>query len=158
MKNPSRLRILCKDNHGGSLIELALVIPILLLLVLGAVDFGHAYYVYLEVVNAAHAGAEYGSLHPTDTSGITTAATQKQSDTGVAWNPPVPTYGCECSDGTSYTANCSLALACTANATRSATTVHRVQVTTSAIYSTFVHWPGIPSTITLSTTATVRGY
>ena len=80
MKSLARLWILCKANHGAALVELAFVTPILLVLVIGAVDFGRAYYVDLEVENAAHAGADYGSLNPTLTAGIATAARQSAPD------------------------------------------------------------------------------
>ena len=155
MKFPARLRILCKANHGASLVELAFVIPILLLLVFGAADFGRAYYETLELVNAAHAGAEYGSQHPSDTAGITTAA--QQSAPNVSLNTPTVTYGCECSDGSSYFQNCSTTPSCTANAARGSNVVHRVKVTTSAVYTTLVPWGVIPSSFNLSGTATIRG-
>jgi Flp pilus assembly protein TadG len=156
MKLPARIRILCKANHGASLVELAMVVPLLLLLVFGAVDFGRAYYVNIELVNAAHAGAEYGSLFPSDTTGIVTAAS-KPNEPSVSFNTPTVTYGCECSDGSLYSASCSPAPSCTANTTRSGTYVHRVKVTTSAVYKTLVPWTGIPSTFNLSSTATIRG-
>jgi Flp pilus assembly protein TadG len=156
MKILARLRILCNADHGAALVELAFMTPVLLLLVLGAVDFGRAFYVYLEVVNAAHAGAQYGSLNPSNTAGITTAATHKQDDNGVVWTTPAVAYGMECSDGTSYTPSAT-SLTCVANANRSGTAVYRVKVTTSAVYTTLVPWPGIPNSITLSATATARG-
>ena len=156
MKFLTRLRILCKDNHGASLIELALVIPMLLSLVFGAIDFGRGYYVYIELTNAAHAGAEYGSLHPRDTAGMITAAT-KPNEMNVAFATPVPAYGCECSNNSSanntYSANCTTVPTCTASATH----VYRVQVNTSAVYTTFLPWSGIPSTFTLYGSATIRG-
>jgi Flp pilus assembly protein TadG len=155
MKFPARLRILGKDNHGASLIELALVTPMLVLLVFGAIDLGRGYYVYLELVNAAHAGAEYGSLHPSDTANIIKAAT-KSNEMNVSFATPLVTYGYECSDGSSYTASAT-SLACTATATRDSKAVHRVQVNTSAVYTTFLPWSGIPSTFTLYGSATIRG-
>jgi Flp pilus assembly protein TadG len=156
MKFLARLCVLCKANHGAALVELALVTPILLLLVIGAVDLGHAYYVDLEVENAAHAGAEYGSINPTLTAGITAAA--KQSAPNLSnLTVTAPTWGCECSDGTSYSGNCSTTPVCVVTTTRGGNVVHRVQVTTSSVYTTIVPWPGIPSPITLSATAAVRG-
>jgi Flp pilus assembly protein TadG len=150
------IRGLCKTDRGSSLVELVLVIPFLLTLVLGAVDFGHAFYVNLEVVNAAHAGAEYGSLHPSDSTGITAAA--KQSGANLPnLTVATPTWGCECSDGSSYSASCTATPSCTAGTTRGGNVVHRVQVNTSAVYTTLVPWPGIPSSFTLRGTATVRG-
>jgi len=156
MKPPVCLRILYKANHGAALVELALVTPILLLLVFGAVDFGHAYYVGIEVANAAHAGAEYGSQNPSDTAGITAAAKQSASDLPNL-TVTVPTWGCECSDGSSYSANCAPMPVCSANSSRGGNVVHRVQVTISAVYKTLVPWPGIPTSLTLTRTATIRG-
>ena len=156
MRFPARLYVLCKADDGAALIELALVTPILLLLTIGAVDLGRAGYVGVEVVNAAHAGAEYGSLNPGNTSGITAAA--QQSAPNVAnMTVSTPTWGCECSDGSSYSANCTVSPTCTANTTRGSNVVHRVQVTTSSAFSSLFPWPGIPSTMTLTGKATIRG-
>jgi Flp pilus assembly protein TadG len=150
MKTSARLRILCKANHGAALVELALVIPILLLLVLGAVDYGRAYYIGLEVTNAAHAGAEYGSLNPADTTGMSTAA--NKSAPNLSNLKVTPTYGCECSDGTSPIPLCSSKpTTCSGNVVNWAT----VKISTS--YALLMPWPGISSPITLSGTATVRG-
>jgi Flp pilus assembly protein TadG len=158
MKLPKRIRVLCKADHGASLMEMALVTPFFVLLALGAVDFGLWYCAGLRVVNAAHAGAEYGSLHNSDTTGITTAAQQSESYMlNLSYNTPVVTYGCECSDGTSYTLNCPSKPTCTSTATRGTNVVDRAQVTTSASYTTLLPWPGISKTITVSSTATIRG-
>ncbi len=156
MKLSTRLSVLCKASHGGSLVELAFVVPILLVLVFGAVDLGRAYYVDLEVANAAHAGAEYGSLNPGTTAGVTTAATQSAPDLNDLVVSP-PTWGCECSDGTAYYASCSTRPTCSANSTRGGNVVDRVSVTTSAVYTTLVPWGVVPSSFTLSATATIRG-
>jgi Flp pilus assembly protein TadG len=154
MKNPARLRILRKADHGSSLVELALVIPILLLIVFGAVDFGHAFYVNLELVNAAHAGAEYGSLNPTLTGSITTAAMQSAPNLHLTASAVTVQSGCVCSDGTAYhdQGSCSPAPACP-----NATLVNRVQVTTTTTYHTLVPWGVIPSSFKWSSTATIRG-
>ncbi len=156
MKLLERLRILCNANHGAALIDLALLVPALLLLVIGATDLGRAGYVGIQVVNAAHAGAEYGSLNPSDTAGITTAAQQSAPNVSNL-TVTAPTWGCECSDGSSYSARCAIMPVCAANNTRGGNVVHRVQVTTSVVFRTLVPWPGIPSSMTLSGKATIRG-
>jgi hypothetical protein len=46
---------------------------------------------------------------------------------------------------------------CVANSSRGGNVVHRVQVTISAVYTTLVPWPGIPTSLTLTRTATIRG-
>lgn len=157
MKMLKRLRELCSTNHGSALIELALITPALTLLLVGAVDFGRAAYVGIEAQNAAHAGAEYGSLNPSNTAGITAAAQQSAPNLSNL-TVSAPTWGCECSDGSSYSANCSPTPVCTADSTRGSNVVHRVQVKTKAVYSPMVSWPGISSSsITFTGEATLRG-
>ena len=136
-------------DHGTSLVEVALVMPFLLLLLLGAIDFGRAYYLAMEVAGAAHAGAEYGSQNPTDTTGIKAAAKADAPD--LPGLVSTPTYGCECSDGTSFSLNCGTKPTCTNNV------VYRVQVRVSATYTSWFPWPGIPANISLSSSATMRG-
>lgn len=149
MGRRSLLHLLRSREEGSSLVELALVAPFLLLLLLGVVDFGRAYYLATEVAGAAHAAAEYAVQSPTDTAGIMAAATDDAPDVPNL-TVGTPTYGCECSDGTSYSANCSTTPTCTNNY------VNRVKVTVSATYSPWFPWPGIPSSVNLSNSATMR--
>jgi len=58
---PPRLADHTKKSRGQSLVELALVVPILLLLFAGAADFGRVFYAYVAIENAAKEGALYGS-------------------------------------------------------------------------------------------------
>ena len=51
-------------SRGQSLVELVLVIPIILLIVLGALDFGRAFLGWVVLNNAARVGANYAALHP----------------------------------------------------------------------------------------------
>jgi Flp pilus assembly protein TadG len=156
MNSLARLCAHCKATDGAALVELALVIPLLTLLVFGAIDLGRAYYLILEVANAAHAGAEYGSQNPSSTAGMTAAATQSAPDVANL-TVATPTWGCECSDGSSYTASCTTTPTCNVSGTRGSNVVYRVQVKASVAYNTLVPWPGIPTPITLSNTATIRG-
>lgn len=57
------LRSLTRDR-GQSLVEFALVVPILLLLFAMAVDLGRLFYAYVAVENAAKEGAAYGATNP----------------------------------------------------------------------------------------------
>ncbi len=53
-----------KSEQGQSLVELAISFPVILLLMLGTLDFGMATYSYLIVRDAAQEGALYGSINP----------------------------------------------------------------------------------------------
>ena len=51
-------------DGGQSLVELALTLPLLLLILLGLADFGRAFYYTTIISNAARAGAAYLSQNP----------------------------------------------------------------------------------------------
>jgi len=64
---PSGLR---RRSKGQGLLEFALILPALLLLVLGIIEFGYVFTVYTGMFNAAREGARYGIVKPKDTAGI----------------------------------------------------------------------------------------
>jgi Flp pilus assembly protein TadG len=66
-------------ENGGALLELAVGLPILLLLVLGVADYARLYYTGITVVNAARAGAVYGA-DPATTLDQISAATQADAN------------------------------------------------------------------------------
>jgi len=135
-------------TKGASLVEFGLLLPLLCLLLIGVIDFGRAYYLDIEVSNAAHAGALYGTQNSTDITGMQNAATGDAQD--VTGMTATATYGCECSDGSSVTPLCSSQPTCGVNA------VNYVQVTTSATYHPLFPWPGIPSSVSLQGSAKLR--
>lgn len=55
-------------RRGAAAIEFAIVLPMLMLLLLGGADFGRCFHSAMAITNAARAGAEYGAMHPFDTS------------------------------------------------------------------------------------------
>jgi len=93
---------------GQALVELALIIPIFLLLIAGAIDLGRLFYAYVAITDASKEGALYGATNP---------SCQTQADCGnplnVVWhvqseagnltdangNPLNPTIACLTPDG-----------------------------------------------------------
>jgi Flp pilus assembly protein TadG len=59
MKNTYKKHSAKPSYPAQALMEAALVIPILLLLILGAMDFGRMYYTKMVITNAAREGASY---------------------------------------------------------------------------------------------------
>ncbi|MGH9593189.1 MAG: TadE/TadG family type IV pilus assembly protein [Bryobacteraceae bacterium] len=93
MKPTMNLRRLFRGQDGASLAELALLTPMLFLILLGGIDFSRAYFLAMEVSGAAQAGATYGVLHRTDTTGMSSAATMSAPDVpNLAVS--TPTWGC----------------------------------------------------------------
>lgn len=62
-------------DRGQDLVEFALILPVLLLLLLGIMEFGIVIFTYDTIANAAREGARYGIIHhePGDDSDIEAA-------------------------------------------------------------------------------------
>lgn len=52
------------SRRAQSLVEFALVLPLILMLVLGGVDFGRVFFGSVALTNASRVGANYAALHP----------------------------------------------------------------------------------------------
>ena len=76
------------SEHGQDLVEFALITPLLMLILLGIIEFSLVVFCYNSISNAAREGARYGTVHPTDTVGIQAAALH--SMTGLASIPTTP--------------------------------------------------------------------
>lgn len=59
-----------RKEKGQSIVELALLLPLLLLMLLGLLDFGRVYYVMVSLNDAAQEGASYAAMRPADTTGV----------------------------------------------------------------------------------------
>ena len=57
-------------QRGQSLVELAISFPVMLLLLLGTIDFGMALYSFVILQDASQEGALYGSFNPKNTAEI----------------------------------------------------------------------------------------
>lgn len=75
--------ILLRSPHGSVAVETALVLPLLLLLVFGLVDFGHAWYMKTELTTASREGARYATRYFT-VPGTTTRITPSALNPSVA--------------------------------------------------------------------------
>lgn len=58
------------NQDGQSLVEVALMLPVLILILAGVVDLGRVYYTYVTITNAAREGARAGASNPTDNATI----------------------------------------------------------------------------------------
>jgi Flp pilus assembly protein TadG len=136
------------ERKGGAAVEFAVVFPILVLLVIGVVDYGRVFYTSVTVANAARAGAEYGASNPpssaSDTVGMRVYAEADGIDAGTL--VIAAQRYCECSG----TAN-----ACVICSGGAAPEVY-VEVTASKTVAMLIPYPGLPSTFSVSRKATFR--
>jgi Flp pilus assembly protein TadG len=136
------------EDHGSSLVELALLSSLFLLLLVGSVDLGQACYVAIELSAAANAGAQYGTQNLTNTAGMQKAALLNAANlSGVTTSAG---WGCECSDGSSASSSCSPVPSCSVNIVR------YVTVTTAMTYKPALVFPGVPSSLALKGNARLR--
>jgi len=63
MRNGAK-RLKAGRRRGASAVEFALVLPLLITIVLGCVDFGRFAYTYIAVTNAAREGAYFAAKNP----------------------------------------------------------------------------------------------
>lgn len=131
----------CKG--GQSLLELAVAIPVLILLLVAAADFGRAFYLSIALNNAARAGAQYGSqtvITAADLNGMVQAT---KTDGANIPNLSATASQCTCESSTSVTA-------CAASYCANDPQATFVEVDVQAPFQTLVSYPGIPSSITLA--------
>ena len=69
-------------RRGQALVEFALVLPVMMLILLAAIDFGRIMFSYIQITNAAREGAAYAATDPGDTADITTHALQETDAQG----------------------------------------------------------------------------
>jgi len=134
-------------RRGSAFAELAFAMPVLALVLLGAMDLARAFHVSINVAAAAGAGAAFGSRSPTspdDSSGITLAA--QQAAPGVASLTVTPAKLCGCADGS---LGVCASIFCTPKYTY-------IQVKTQTTFSTLCPYPGIPSSFPVSWTVLTR--
>jgi Flp pilus assembly protein TadG len=130
------------NAEGASFVELAIVLPLFLLMLIPVLDLGRGFYAAIEVASAAHAGVIYGLENPSDTSGMELAA--KAGASNLSNVTATATYGCECSDGTSSVDLCASIPSCTYNY------VTYVDVKVTSPYRTMFGYPGLPSSMNIT--------
>lgn len=74
-------------RRGQALVELAIALPLLMLLLLIAIDFGRVFHTHISLANAAREGASYAASNPADLaaggSGARTQARAELSDPSI---------------------------------------------------------------------------
>jgi Flp pilus assembly protein TadG len=126
------------------MVEFGLLLPVLVLLLMGAADFSRVFYAAVTTTNAARAGAGYGiesRAKSMDFAGMRQAALDDAQDITGAVATAV--QFCECPDGSS--------IGCTQTCVSGAKRIY-VRVTTTKTFRTV----GLPSSFPLSATAVMR--
>ncbi len=137
-RRPTLLRRFIGSKRGQALAEFALVVPVLIILVLGAIDFGRVFFAYVSVTNAARNGADYASTSAVEAADLDGIRAAVVGDTGDLLNtsgnnPQVTATTGTDSQGRLY-----------------------ADVTVTYAFSTIFPWPGLPSSFDVVRSVTAR--
>lgn len=97
-------------RRGQSTVEFALLLPVLLMLVVVALDFGRVFFTYVQLTNAAREAAAYAAGNPTDATGMASRATQEANAQGQGGEGAM-TVSASCADQMGYAIDCASAAA-----------------------------------------------
>ena len=135
-----------QSRKGTTSVELALALPLLMLMALGGSDFARLFFHAITVAHAANAGSSYGAqsvIHSKDLTKITEAAKEDAYDVGDVTT--TPELYCDCPFNTSevdcITGTCG-------GSYGSPRVYSKIQV--QQTFDTLVDWPGIPSSVNVS--------
>lgn len=151
MKLRNRLALLSGSERGAAAVELAVVLPFLIVLLAGVVDYGRAYYVANTVANAARAAAEYGARNPAysaDTAAMRVYGEADAAESGKIYF--TVTRDCKCPPSSAYSANVSCGM-CGIKGP-----YVFIKVRASKTLSTLLRYPSLPSTITIARESTFQ--
>jgi TadE-like protein len=134
-----------RREEAQSLVELALVLPLFLLILLGSAEFARFAWASVLTSNAARAGAAWGAVSPGNagdtTGGIEAAAAADSVNlTGLTTAPP--TISCVCSSGAAIQRCITTALGpatALSDCPSPATIINYVTVNTTSTVSMFGH-------------------
>lgn len=153
-KHASQTRL----RRGSAAVELVLILPLFVTIVLGAVDFGRFAYNYIAVSNAARAAASYAMMNPpSDISSPSTAWQSSVTQRATDEISSQPSY-----QSASMTPAPSVSIT---NTSESPYGTWQFSATVNYQFRTLISWNinmfgttlGIPSSLTLSKTVTMRG-
>ena len=137
-----------KKENGSALLETAIVVPVLLLLAIGAAEYGRVYWTSIKVANAATAGAQYGA-QGLGTGDPTLIEQYARDDAGDQSLTVTSSQTCRCPGSETP-------VACSGTCAGYGTPQFFVAVTASKNVAFLLRYPGVPQTISVSRTATFR--
>lgn len=150
LRSPLRRMVhrVLREETGTAFVEMAIVLPFLLLAAIGVAEFGRVYFNAIRVANAATAGAQFGAQNI----GSYDAARVRQvarDDAGDQTLQVTSSSACRCPGSDAI-------VACSNTCAGYGNPQFFVEVTATATHSFLFRYPGIPQSITVTRTATIR--
>jgi Flp pilus assembly protein TadG len=150
-------RSLWRQDRGGALVELAVALPLLVVILAGTVDFARVFYASVSLTNAARAGAQWGASKTSRSDQFATIESTAEAATSLPGVTASATRLCMCAtDSGTFSATSPTPNDCSATCS-GGHIVMTVTVTANSRFTTIMNiLPGVPSTIDLSRAATLR--
>jgi len=136
--------------RGSSIVEFAIIAPMLIAATVCSIDLGMVSYRKLQVQDAAQAGAQYAALHGFDATNMSSAITNATSYAGINASP-APTRFCGCASASGIST-----VACGSQCSGGTTAGTYVTASAQATYATILPYPIIQTNYALSAQSTVR--
>jgi TadE-like protein len=146
------------SQSGAAFVELVISLPVLIVLLVGFVDFARVFYVAIELTNAARAGVQWGAKNQGSSGDDDLMEAAAVASVNISGVTAAASHVCECAqvDGTfPDVVNCGIdpLVACPSPKFR----VITVSVTASAPFTTISPYiPSIPRPLNLSRSAVMR--
>lgn len=141
------------SDAGSALVELAVVLPLLVLVMVGTIDFARVFYMGMELTNAARAGAQYGAYNIAQSGNIAGMQAAAIGSVNIAGVTATPSRTCQCATSVGAFS----AATCTTTCPSGQHLVITVTVTTAKTFTLIAgSFPGIPHSVNLVRAATLR--
>jgi Flp pilus assembly protein TadG len=141
---------------GAAMVEVAVALPILIVIVIGTVDLARVFYMAMELQNAARAGAQYGAQGVGNSADTTVMrSTAVAAAVNINSVSAFASQNCFCASDTNPQVS---AVACSGTCTSGQHVVISVTVTAASTFSliSFYPMPGIPRSFSIFRAATLR--
>jgi Flp pilus assembly protein TadG len=150
------------SDSGAALVELALSLPLLVLLMIGTIDLARVFYMTMELTDGARAGAAYGAFNSANSGNSAAMQTVATNAIAAKLQPvtAVASRSCQCADSSgNFSATSPTANNCAAPLATSCPSGHlvvTVTVTTSKTFTLLSAYPFPISSLAVSRAATLR--
>jgi Flp pilus assembly protein TadG len=151
-ESTSSVRLARSTRKGSAVLETGLLLPVLMLMACGSMDLARVFYAGIVVENAARAGVQRGSFSIGDAGAITkmnSAGSNDASGQGLTGVVVSSRTFCGCNTSTSE-------LSCSETTCDGKVPSGYVETTANYTFTPMIPYPGIPTSIVLSSSAKFR--
>jgi Flp pilus assembly protein TadG len=140
------VRKLLAGTSGTAVVEFAIALPFLVLLLIGTIELGRYMYFAIVTQHASEAGAQYGAQS------LANAANSANIEAAVAADAPNVSVS---ASPAAYCLQSGQSVSCPVG-TPSPGVTEYVQVKVSGTFKSLLNYPGIPNSVPITATTTMR--